>query len=485
MKLQYKIVLIALAVMIAVLIAGLASFHIIQESSLRQTDVLSARQALMFFCSNVISVVQTDTSQIQDVTLRSIVAYYFSSYARLLSGGNTAYALVQDAQYLFSNCPLDTLTFLGANNIAHSPLMNSVKEGQAEIPYGYSQVSGKDMIIATCSFQISGQMFQAIICMDHSRTTALIKQMRWVSTLILLTAIILVIVLLMMVLRPVLRPVQKLTQAAAMISAGDYHQRTGIRTPDEIGDLSDAFDRMTDSIEDKIRSLDDQLQKKQLLLAALTHELKTPMTAIIGFADNLLHMPLAEEQRLICAQNILSAGRHTESLARKLLDLISLADPRETSDNIAMRAFPASRLAGNLREILPDHVQINYETFELYGDETLLLSLVSNLVDNAIHASPEAAPVQVDITANGKQAFISVSDQGRGIPDEYIDLVTEPFFRVDRARSRQNGGVGLGLALCKMIAAYHGGSISIESKPEHGTCVTVTLLQFDNNSQTS
>lgn len=222
-------------------------------------------------------------------------------------------------------------------------------------------------------------------------------------------------------------------------------------------------------------------KKKQLLLAALTHELKTPMTAIIGFSDNLLYMSLTEEQRLVCAQNILTAGRHTERLAYRLFELINLADPEQSSENIIKIHFPVSRLAEKLREILPHQVKITYDSFDLYGDETLLISLVSNLVDNAIHASPENAPVFVDLAMDGLNGKITVTDQGRGIPSDYIDLVAEPFFRVDKARTRNNGGVGLGLALCKLIAAYHGGTINIESKPEHGTRVTVTLLQLDNN----
>ena len=485
MKLRTRLTAISLVVTLVVLASGLASFHVIQESSLRQTDEVNTRQALFFFCSNVVSVVQTDTTQIQTVTLRSIVTYYFSTYARFLSGNNMTYALSQDKQYLFSNCPLDALKSLESNNIFESPLLAIVKEGQAEIPIGHDLVGGKNVLVATCSFQISGQLFQAIICMDVSKTTAQIKHMRWLSALILVAAILCVTILMFIVLRPVLKPVKKLTQTATRISDGDYHQRTSLQTKDEIGELSVAFDRMADSIEEKIRSLDDQLHKKQLLLAALTHELKTPMTAIIGFADNLLHMPLNEEQRLTCAQNIYTAGRHTEALARKLLDLINLSDPNQTVENIQMRTFPASRLADRLREIFPGNVNIMNESFNILGDETLLLSMVSNLVDNALKASAEGAPVQVVISNDSQRAFITVSDKGRGIPPEYIDMVTEPFFRVDKARSRKNGGVGLGLALCKLIAAYHGGNLRIESKPGQGTCVTVTLLQLDNNSQTS
>lgn len=264
MKLRTKLIMISLAVTLAVLIAGLFSFHVVQESSLRQTDRINTRQSLLFFCTNVVSVVQTDTTQNQDVTLRSIVSYYFSTYARLLSGSRMTYALVQDDQYLFSNCPIDVHKSLSKNCIVEAPLLTDVRDGRAEIPQDYDQIDDNNLLVAACSFQISSQIYQAFICVDVTKTTLLINQMRWLSVLIMFTAMIIVITLMMIVLPPVLKPVQKLTQTATLISSGDYHQRTSIRTRDEIGALSYAFDCMADSIEDKIQSLDDQLQKKAI-----------------------------------------------------------------------------------------------------------------------------------------------------------------------------------------------------------------------------
>lgn len=229
-----------------------------------------------------------------------------------------------------------------------------------------------------------------------------------------------------------------------------------------------------------------RLSNFNLVIFALPAEsilsyVKTPMTSIIGYADSLLHMPLIEEQRIVCAEKILAAGKHTEALSQKLVELISLAE-REHIDKVR---FPACHLAKALRETFGSKVIINCEKFELFGDKTLLLSMAVNLIENAIRVSPEGEKVTVDICRKGMIAYISVSDKGCGIPPDYIDLVTEPFFRVDKARSRRRGGVGLGLTICKLIAEHHGGKITIESEPGQGTRITVSLLQVDDISPTT
>ena len=478
MKLQVKITAISLAVTIAVLAAGLLAFNIVQEAALKRADEANARKALSLFCTNVTSVVNTDTSQIQTVTLRSIVTYYFSTYAHLLDGGGTAYALTENGRYLFSNSPVDLLAAVGS---ADAPLLTLVSDGRAVIPIQGHVTAEGTFLLGTCSFQISSQVFLAYICTDVSGTGVRIAQMRWISAAILLLAFLCVAVLTAFLLRPVLKPVDQLTQTAVRIAGGEFNRRTGLRSKDEIGQLSVAFDRMADSVEEKIMSLDEQLQKKQFLLGALTHELKTPMTAIIGYADSLLHAPLSEEQRITCAQKIYAAGRHTEALSQKLMELISLSE----ESLIKKRRFPACRLAEALRETAAAGIRLSCEPFDLYGDETLLLSMIRNLIDNAVRASSEGAPIDVAICGNEQQARITVSDQGCGIPPECISLVTEPFFRVDQARSRKSGGVGLGLALCKLIAEYHGGGIHIASELGKGTRVTVIFSQIDHISETT
>ncbi|NLG37610.1 MAG: HAMP domain-containing histidine kinase [Clostridiales bacterium] len=478
MRLWMKLTALSAAVIFVALGVSIAVFTAAQQAALRRTDDESARRALRLFCVNVTSVVSGDNSRMPRVSLRSIIDFYFAFYAHLLADDSVYYSLSQGGRYLHNLCPYDPASLFEPGGV---PSLVEVTQGLAEIPVLRVPADGAAALAAACSFRESGQDFTAYICVDVSETDARIARMRWLSALILSLACLCAAALTAALMRLALRPVRALTDAALRIASGDYEKRTSVAAGDEIGSLSAAFDRMADSIEDKIRSLDAQLKKKQLLLGALAHEIRTPMTAIIGYADSLAHMPLTGEQRDACAQRILDAGRHTQTLCRKLMEFIGLTE----DGRIERKRFPADRLADALRRAYPPNVSVTCETFDLNADEMLLLSLIGNLIDNAVKASPEDAPVDVRIGGDEGRAYITVTDSGRGIPPDVVSLVTEPFYRVDRARSRRSGGSGLGLALCQLIAERHGGSLAIDSRPGAGTRVTVTISQIDDISPTN
>ncbi len=478
MKLWIKLTAISAAIIIVVLGVCLIAFNGIQENTLKRIDEENVRESLSLLCRNVTLVVNTDTSKIQKITLRSIVSYYYSTYAHFLKRHNTYYSLSQDGQYLFNNIPIVPNDVYFDTEI---PSLTTVENGMAQIPIVQLSTEKGSFLIGACFFTISNQNFTAIMGLDISETQRRISQLRWISVFIVFFACICIAFLTAVIMHFTLRPIQKMTKIATQIAGGEYFRRTELKTKDEIGQLSLAFDQMAAAIEEKISSLDDQLHRRQLLLGALGHELKTPMMSIIGYADSLLHMPLSEEQRIACAQKILAAGKHTEALSQKLMELINLTEQGQ----IDKRVFPANRLAEKLKDFYGSKVDIHCQSFGLYGDETLLLSMMRNLIDNAIRVSAIGERVNVDIYHKGKTAYISVSDKGCGIPPAYVDLVTEPFFKVDAARSRISGGVGLGLTICKLIAEHHGGSISIESKPGQGTRVTASILHLDDISSTT
>lgn len=215
--------------------------------------------------------------------------------------------------------------------------------------------------------------------------------------------------------RRLTRPLAVLTDAGAQIAAGDYARRTDLHTGDEIEALSRSFDKMADAVQEKIADLEADVQRREDFVGAFTHELKTPMTSIIGYADML----------------------HTMQ-----------TDPDEQRE----AAAPTVR-----------------------GDADLLLDLLCNLVQNAAKASAPGAPVLVLCAQAGDAVTLTVADRGCGIPPELIPRVTEPFYMVDKSRARRQGGSGLGLALCQRIAAAHGSALRIESEPGRGTRVSVTL----------
>ena len=213
-----------------------------------------------------------------------------------------------------------------------------------------------------------------------------------------------------------------------------------------------------------------------MLLGALTHEMKTPMTAIIGFSGSLLSMPLTEEGRLEAAHEINEAAKRTERLSQKMMQLISMQenpmvlkkaiDAKELLEKVCTALTPAAKE----KQI---KLQTKLQTDILTGDPDLLFSLLTNFTDNAIKASPENTVICLTAdTSNGLQT-VSVIDQGSGIPADQIALVTEPFYRVDKARSRKLGGAGLGLSLCQMIAQAHGGRLDIQSEVGKGTAISM------------
>lgn len=271
--------------------------------------------------------------------------------------------------------------------------------------------------------------------------------------------------------RRLTRPLAVLTDAGAQIAAGDYARRTDLHTGDEIEALSRSFDKMADAVQEKIADLEADVQRREDFVGAFTHELKTPMTSIIGYADMLHTMQTDPDEQREAAAAIVHEGRRLEALSRKLLALLGLNE-----EGVELTAVPLPALWPRLHAACPDvTLRTPAAAPTVRGDADLLLDLLCNLVQNAAKASAPGAPVLVLCTQAGDAVTLTVADRGCGIPPELIPRVTEPFYMVDKSRARRQGGSGLGLALCQRIAAAHGSALRIESEPGRGTRVSVTL----------
>ena len=239
---------------------------------------------------------------------------------------------------------------------------------------------------------------------------------------------------------------------------------------------------MAETIEQKINDLQEQAQRREMLLGALTHEMKTPMTSIIGFSDSLLSMPLTEEGRMEAAHEIHEAALRTERLSQKMMQLISMTD----CPVLVKRPLAAAELFETVRGATANSLEEKCITLETHcdaasvtGDSDLIFSLLTNLIDNAIKASPAGQSICLSAKETATHYALIVADHGSGIPKDKIALVTEPFYRVDKARSRKMGGAGLGLSLCRMIAQAHGGELHIESQEGEGTAISMRWPKED------
>lgn len=277
-------------------------------------------------------------------------------------------------------------------------------------------------------------------------------------------------------LRRTMRPLIKLKTAAAAIAAGDYESRVPAGRKDEIGQLAESFNLMAGQIETHVEQLTQTNEAQKQLIAGLAHELKTPMTAIIGYSDTLLNLQLKEEQKQKALRYIGSECRRLSRLSAKMMELTGLYQTGEKA--VQMETVRIAELLQQLTDLTTYRLQekqIRMQTewepeyLEKKMDRDLMLSLLMNLVDNACKASEVGGKLLVRADEEG----ISVQDYGKGIPEEEISRVTEAFYMVDKSRARSQGSVGLGLALCKRIAEIHGGKLEIESEVGKGTRVLV------------
>lgn len=230
-------------------------------------------------------------------------------------------------------------------------------------------------------------------------------------------------------------------------------------------------------MESNINSLKKEIEKRETFVADFTHELKTPMTSIIGYADMLRSYDLAEQERREAADAVYREGKRLERLAMRLLDLIVLKNEAAVLSPIHTEMLFES-LRASLR-FLPQKygVSVNLQTEPavICAELTLLLSLLYNLADNACKASPKGETVRICGTADGAWYRISVADRGCGIPEQSLERITEPFYMEDKSRSRGQGGAGLGLALSKRIAELHQTRLVFDSAVGCGTTVSIKL----------
>mgnify|MGYP002561083226 FL=1 len=273
----------------------------------------------------------------------------------------------------------------------------------------------------------------------------------------------------------VLRPLKRLSAAAASIAAGQYGQRTQVHTQDEVGRLSQDFDAMAASVEQAMESLEDEVRRRDDFVAAFTHEIKTPMTAMLGYADLLRSRDIGQSAREKAADYVYHETKRLEALSLKLLELMRLGH-----EGAGLESVPLSAVFSDVRHACAGLEGANVTFADARGvwvlaDKPLLADLLYNLVVNAVHASKPGAPVQVGFEVQNDTVALFVRDEGRGIPQNELGRITEPFYMVDKSGARAQNGSGLGLALCQRIAAAHQTALEFESEVGRGTIVRLPL----------
>lgn len=275
------------------------------------------------------------------------------------------------------------------------------------------------------------------------------------------------------------RPLQKLSRVSGCIANGAYHERTEIKSKDEIGKLSRNFDRMAEAVEQNIDELKRQVESRDRFISAFSHEVKTPTTSIMGYADLLRRAPADAETQLRYANILYHESRRLEAMSHKMMDLLSVSDEELSLKPVPVKPF-FKKLWESRRSVFQGvSVDIQLEEAVVQAEPDLLFSLLSNLLDNAYKACPGDEGISVTGRVVSGRYRMEVKDSGIGISQKDLPYVKEIFYRADRSRSREKGGSGIGLYLCNKIAELHGGELRIESVPGEGTTVSFSLEVLD------
>ena len=309
--------------------------------------------------------------------------------------------------------------------------------------------------------------------------------MTWIFVIIAFSVSVVLAVILFVMLRRLASPLAKLTESTDAVARGDYSVRAEISGENEFSALADRFNNMTERISDQIGALELVADQKQQLVDNLSHEMRTPLTSIHGYAEYLLTAAVGEEERIDALMCIMSESERLSKLSQSLLDISYVKNSPLTVSRVRLsEIFDSIKNRFNLQaKGLGCELIIEETELSVAGDHTLIELLFSNLCDNALKSCRSSEKKQVALFAERQDGGIAVkvSDTGRGMSGEELRHVTEPFYRTDKARSRADGGAGLGLTLCLRVAEAHGGKLELESELGQGTTVTALLPEYKEN----
>lgn len=270
------------------------------------------------------------------------------------------------------------------------------------------------------------------------------------------------------------RPIRSLSVATRRIARGAYGKRVKVRGNDEIAEFTKNFNAMADVLEEKIHALEQVAQQKEEFIGNFAHELKTPLTAIIGYADMLRSQELEKDRAFRAANYIFQEGRRLESLSLKLLDLAITRQAKFDKKKVDTVQL-AQDIAGVVTPMM-EQCQIelvsDVERATIFVEPDLIKSLLINLLDNGRKASAPGKRVWLKGRKIEDGYLFEVKDEGRGIPKEELSKITEAFYMVDKSRARAQHGAGIGLALCEEIAKLHQTRLHFQSQEGVGTKVS-------------
>ncbi|MDR1530931.1 MAG: HAMP domain-containing histidine kinase [Clostridiales bacterium] len=270
-------------------------------------------------------------------------------------------------------------------------------------------------------------------------------------------------------------PFRVLNAAAVSIAQGDYGNRAPVAGGDEIGQFAHSFNVMADKVQKHVEELSNVSESKERFINNLAHETRTPITAIVGYAELLKIGNISSEEREKAINYIIGQSRRIQNMACKLNELARMSHGSIEKKTVNIGKIFSNVCATCKTQLEEKHIALSQEigSAAIMGDAELMESLLQNLIENAVKASVDGGKIDVQVYSENNETIIAVTDCGKGMEKREISKITEPFYRADKSRSRADGGAGLGLAICARICETHNARLEIESELGTGTKIKI------------
>ncbi|HEY9576538.1 MAG TPA: ATP-binding protein [Pseudobacillus sp.] len=375
---------------------------------------------------------------------------------------------------------LDELSTYFPYKINYEALVNKqdrkqLEQGKYVMKEGYVKEFNREIIGAV--FPIMGETGLIGFVYIYVPLAAIQEVFRGSLPILILTGILFFLLLLFIVNRirqSLFQPLTEIQQFSKEVSKGNYTNRLPIRANDEVGQLAEAFNKMSSSLEEQ------DIRKKEFL-SNVAHELRTPLTYISGYTQALKQQIYTSPEE--AQQYLDTIEKETDRLKKLIHDLVDLDRLQESMYVLDKEPIAIAQLLLDTFHLFDIHIsekkiqtEVNFqEDLIINGDPNRIQQVLYNVLDNAMKYSFEGSLLKVDLTEEDSEMVLQIRNQGISIPKEDIPHIGERFFRTDKARSRATGGTGLGLSIVKEIIRLHGGVFSISSGTVQETIVTIRL----------
>ena len=363
--------------------------------------------------------------------------------------------------------------------------------------YGSSEFQGNDILLSKTGLSVNtwqvirlGKQYYVQTCMmadsldralylETMRDVTEVFQDRALGFLVYRRVMVIMLVLGTFIMHGIAswltRPIRLLTRATKRMAEGEYGYQARKVSDDELGQLTLDFNQMAKALKENVSRLEEELQAREDFVAAFAHELKTPLTAIIGYADMLRSHKLDEEKSILSANYIYTEGKRLEAMSFRLLDIIVAKKAEVVRSGVSAATFFSYLQEMFTEENRGMKFEFIWEEGTVWAEVNLIKTVLVNLIDNACKASEPGSRVRVRGKKIESGYRFEVEDEGIGIPVEEQRKITKAFYMVDKSRARSKNGAGLGLALCEEILKIHHSELTIQSEQGKGSCIGFVL----------